>query len=39
VVNLGTTRADAQVSLKVEASCGEALERLAETLATNAPIR
>ena len=39
VVNLGTTRADAQVSLKVEASCGEALERLAETLASNAAIR
>jgi NAD-dependent SIR2 family protein deacetylase len=39
VVNLGTTRADAQVSLKVEASCGEALEELAETLASNAAIR
>ena len=38
VVNLGTTRADAQVSLKVEARCGEALERLAETLATSAAI-
>jgi NAD-dependent SIR2 family protein deacetylase len=39
VVNLGTTRADAQVSLKVEASCGETLERLAETLASKAAIR
>jgi NAD-dependent SIR2 family protein deacetylase len=39
VVNLGTTRADAQVSLKVEASCGEVLERLAETLARNGTIR
>jgi NAD-dependent SIR2 family protein deacetylase len=39
VVNLGTTRADAQVSLKVEACCGEVLERLAETLARNGTIR
>jgi NAD-dependent SIR2 family protein deacetylase len=39
VVNLGTTRADSLVSLKVEASCGEALEHLAETLATSAAIR
>ncbi len=39
VLNLGSTRADAQVSLKVEASCGEVLERLAETLARNGTIR
>jgi NAD-dependent SIR2 family protein deacetylase len=38
LVNLGATRADAQVSLKIEAPCGQALERLAETLASGATI-
>ncbi len=32
VVNLGVTRADAQVSLKVESACGEVLEWLAARL-------
>jgi NAD-dependent SIR2 family protein deacetylase len=38
LVNLGATRADAQVSLKLEAPCGRALEQLAEALATGAAI-
>jgi len=33
IVNLGTTRADAQVSLKVEGQCGEVLERLEASMA------
>jgi NAD-dependent SIR2 family protein deacetylase len=32
LVNLGATRADAQVSLKIEGGCGEVLERLAARL-------
>ncbi len=37
VVNLGATRADALVRLKLEAPCGATLERLADALGTDAP--
>jgi NAD+-dependent protein deacetylase sirtuin 4 len=33
LVNLGTTRADAQVLLKVEAKCGDVLEQLEASMA------
>jgi NAD-dependent SIR2 family protein deacetylase len=38
LVNLGATRADTQVPLKIEADCGEVLEQVAARLATDGAI-
>jgi NAD-dependent SIR2 family protein deacetylase len=38
LVNLGATRADTQVALKIEADCGQVLEHIAAKLATGGPI-
>jgi NAD-dependent SIR2 family protein deacetylase len=38
LVNLGATRADSQVALKIEADCGQVLEQIAAKLATGGTI-